>query len=145
MEAELDSLDIKWAKEFFKKIDFLSQLTEQELTALIYKTRKINFKTGKTILFQGEFSNRLFIVEKGKVGIFISKEAKKEKVAELTENNYFGEISLVQPVPASATVTAEDESDILIIDKENLDELFATNPAALEIIHKKIQQRIMSR
>ena len=145
MELELDVLDVKWAKEFFKKIDFLSQLTEQELTALIYKTRKINFQTGKIILFQGEFSNRLFIVEKGKVGIYISKEAKKEKVAELTENHYFGEISLVQPVPASATVIAEVDSDILVIDKENLDELFRTNPAVLDIIHKKIQQRMISR
>ncbi|MDO8735018.1 MAG: cyclic nucleotide-binding domain-containing protein [Elusimicrobiota bacterium] len=140
MELELDILDVKWAKEFFKKIDFLSQLTEQELTALIYKTRKINFKTGKTILFQGEFSNRLFIVEKGLVGIFISKEAKKEKVAELAENSYFGEISLVQPVPASATVIAEVDSDILIIDKENLDELFAANPAVLDTIRKKIEK-----
>ncbi|HAX62378.1 MAG TPA: hypothetical protein DCX95_07500 [Elusimicrobia bacterium] len=141
MESELDILDVKWAKEFFKKIDFLSQLSSQELTALIYKTRKINFKAGKTILFQGEFSNRLFIVEKGLVGIYISKESKKEKVAELAENHYFGEISLVQPVPASATVTAEVDSDILVIDKENLDELFATNPAALDIIHKKIEER----
>lgn len=145
MEFELDVLDIKWAKEFFKKIDFLSQLTEQELTALIYKTRKINFKTGKTILFQGEFSNRLFIVEKGRVGIYISKEGKKEKVAELTENHYFGEVSLVHPVPASAAVTAEDDSDILVIDKENLDELFRTNPAALDVIHKKIEERSNSR
>ena len=141
MELELDILDIKWAKEFLRKIDFLSQLTEQELTALIYKTRKINFKAGKTILFQGEFSNRLFIVEKGLVGIYISKEGKKEKVAELTENHYFGEISLVQPVSASATVTAEVDSDILVIDKENLDELFATNPAVLDVIHKKIEKR----
>lgn len=141
MEAELDILDEKWAKEFFKKIDFLSQLTEQELTALIYKTRKINFKAGKTILFQGEFSNRLFIVEKGLVGIYISKEAKKEKVAELAENNYFGEISLVHPVSASATVTAEVDSGILVIDKENLDELFQTNPAVLDVIHKKIEER----
>jgi len=145
MEQELDIKDIKWAKEFFKKIDFLSQLTPQELTALICKTRKINFKTGKTILFQGEFSNHLFIIEKGKVGIFISKEGKKEKVAELNENNYFGEISLVNPVPASATVMADTDSDILVIDKENLDELFQTNPAALDVIHKKIQQRIVSR
>ncbi len=141
MELELDVLDIKWAKKFFKKIDFLSQLTEQELTALIYKTRKIEFKAGKIILFQGEFSNRLFIVEKGLVGIYISKEGKKEKVAELNENNYFGEISLVQPVPASATVTTEVDSDILVIDKENLDELFQTNPAALDIIHRKIEER----
>ncbi|MBI5573977.1 MAG: cyclic nucleotide-binding domain-containing protein [Elusimicrobia bacterium] len=141
MEFELDILDIKWAKEFFKKIDFLSQLSSQELTALIYKTRKINFKAGKTILFQGEFSNRLFIVEKGRVGIHISKEGKKEKVAELTENHYFGEISLVKPVPASATVISEMDSDILVIDKENLDELFATNPAVLDVIRKKIEER----
>lgn len=140
MELELDILDIKWAKEFFKKIDFLSQLSDEDLTALIYKTRKINFKTGKTVLFQGEFSNRLFIVEKGKVGIFISKEGKKEKVAELAENCYFGEISLISPVPASATVVAEVNSEILVIDKKNLDELFQNNSAALDVIHKKIQK-----
>ena len=70
-----------------------------------------------------------------------TKEAKKEKVAELAENNYFGEISLISPVPASATVTAEVDSDILVIDKENLDELFVTNPVALNIIHKKIEER----
>lgn len=141
MEFELDIIDIKWAKEFFKKIDFLAQLSEQEITALIYKTKKISVKKGKTILFQGEFSNRLFIIEKGKVGIFISKEGKKEKVTELSENHYFGEISLVHPVPASATVMAEEDSEILTIEKENLDEVFQNNPAALETIHKKIEER----
>ena len=141
MELELDITDIKWAKEFFKKTDFLSQLSDQELTALVYKTRKTNFKTGKIILFQGEFSNRLFIVKKGKVGIFVAKEGKKERVAELSDNNYFGEVSLIHPVPASATVITETDSDILAIDKEDLDELFKNNPTAIDTIHKKIESR----
>lgn len=141
MELDLDITDVKWASEFFKKIDFLSQLSDAEITSLIYKTRKMQCKTGKTILFKGEFANRLFIIEKGKVGIFISKEGKKEKVAELPANNYFGEISLVHPVPASATVVAEADSDILVIDKDDLDELLKNNPSALETIHRKIEER----
>jgi len=141
MELELDVTDIKWAKEFLKKTDFLSQLTDQEITSLIYKINKITFQKGKTILFKGEFSNRLFIVKSGQVGIFISKEGKKEKVAELKENSYFGEVSLVHPVPASATVVAENDCEILILEKEVLDDVFKNNPAALETIHKKIEER----
>ncbi|MBN1384898.1 MAG: cyclic nucleotide-binding domain-containing protein [Elusimicrobia bacterium] len=141
MELELDISDIKWAKEFFKHIDFLSQLPEKDITALIYKTRKIPAKNGKRILFQGEFSNRLFIIKTGKVGIFVSKEGQKNKVAELNENHYFGEISLVHPVPASATVVAETDSEILVIEKESLDEVFRNNTAAIGIIHKKIEER----
>ena len=62
MEYELDTRDIKWAKEFFKKIDFLFPLADTEIDSLIKKTRKMQCVQGKTILFQGEFANRLFII-----------------------------------------------------------------------------------
>ncbi|HAM38702.1 MAG: hypothetical protein A2474_05485 [Elusimicrobia bacterium RIFOXYC2_FULL_34_12] len=141
MELELDIIDIQWAKVFLKKTDFLSQLTEQEITNLIYKIKKKTYSKNKTILFKGEFSNRLFIIKTGKVGIFISKEGKKEKVTELDGNHYFGEVSLIHPVPASATVVAESNCEILILDKEVLDEVFKNNPTALDTIHKKIEER----
>ncbi|MFH0948529.1 MAG: cyclic nucleotide-binding domain-containing protein [Elusimicrobiota bacterium] len=142
MELELDVSDIKWAKESrFGGIDFLSQLTEQELTALIYKIRKIEFKAGKIILFQGEFSNRLFLIKTGKVAVFVAKEGKKIRIAELTEKSYFGETSLIQPVAASATVVAEEDSEILILERETIEEVFKNKPTVLETIHKKIEER----
>ncbi|MDD5688584.1 MAG: cyclic nucleotide-binding domain-containing protein [Elusimicrobia bacterium] len=141
MDYELDIPDIKWAKQFFVEIDFLSQLSEQERNSLIYSTKKIHVVKGKTILFQGEFSNRLFLIKSGKIAVFVVKEGKKTKVAELGEKNYFGEISLVNPVAASATIIAEDISEVFILEREVVEEIFKNKPEALATIRKKIEER----
>jgi CRP-like cAMP-binding protein len=139
---ELSIKDTNWAKEVIRQSDFFDTLTEQELAQLVEGFEKRHFAKGATIIFQGEISNKLYIIQSGKVSINIRKRKQVSKVAELVPTDLFGEISLLTPRSATATVKVEDEGDIIILAGDVFRGIVKNNPALNEKISKKIDERL---
>ena len=66
----LDIEDHKWAKEALKNMEFFEHCSEKEILALTENLEKSRQKAESQILFMGEISNRLYIVQSGKVGVW---------------------------------------------------------------------------
>ncbi|OGR83004.1 MAG: hypothetical protein A2636_02825 [Elusimicrobia bacterium RIFCSPHIGHO2_01_FULL_64_10] len=141
----LDIDDYQWAKDILKNLDFFSHCSEEDILALVESMEKNHYKAGSTILFQGEISNRLHLVRSGSVGIWKSASGQKTLVAELGPGKYFGEISLMTPISATASVKAKDETEILSLSYESLEFAFRKHPEEMKIIQKKIEERMQSR
>ena len=140
----LDIEDYQWAKKALRSLDFFSHCSDEDILSLVENLEKLTYKAGSTILFKGEISNRFYIVHTGKVGIWKTAGGEKKQVAELGPDKYFGEISLMTPTTATATVKAEAESQIFALSYENLEFSFRKNPEALATIQKKIEERRQS-
>ena len=66
-----------------------------------------SFKPGEIIVRQGEPGDCMFCVQGGNVGVFYDYGSENEKkLAELTPGEFFGEMSLLDHAPRSATVVA---------------------------------------
>ncbi|MBN1824312.1 MAG: cyclic nucleotide-binding domain-containing protein [Endomicrobiales bacterium] len=141
---ELNEIDVQWAKDTLRKIDIFCGCSESEFTQLVGGLEKKEYKANSTVLFQGEISCRLCIVKSGKVSINVRKGKDKLKVAELEPNAYFGEISLLMPRAATATVKAEIDSEIVFLPGEVVQALVKNNPSLAGTINKKIQERLDS-
>jgi CRP-like cAMP-binding protein len=141
---ELTEQDLSWAKETIAKTGLFATCSEAENNELLGGLEKQHYNGGSTILFQGEISSRLCLVENGKVAIFVRKGKEKTKVAELEKNSYFGEISLLTPRAATATVKAETDADIIFLSGEVVQALVKKNPVLAEMINKRIEERIAS-
>ena len=100
------------------------------------------YKQGSTVLFQGEISSRLCLVESGKVAVQIKKGKEATKVAELGAGSYFGEISLLTPRAATAGIKAEEDSVILFLPGEVVQRIVADNPALQQEMNTKISERL---
>ncbi|OGR84759.1 MAG: hypothetical protein A2901_05650 [Elusimicrobia bacterium RIFCSPLOWO2_01_FULL_54_10] len=140
----LDMEDAKWAKAALKEMEFFSNCSDEDLLTLIDNFEKAHYKSEATILFHGEISNRFYVVCKGSVGIWKNVAGSKQKVAELGERKYFGEISLMTPSSATATVKAQTDVDVLSISYENFEFAFRNNPEQLKAIQKKIEEKKQS-
>lgn len=134
----LDISEYQWGMNTLKTLDFFSHCTDDDLMNLVESLEKHSYKSGATILFQGEISNRLYIIKQGSVGIWKSIAGEKKMVAELGENRYFGEISLLTPTSATATVKAHADVDIFSLAYENLEYVFRKNVEQIKIIEQKI-------
>jgi CRP-like cAMP-binding protein len=106
---------------------------------------KQSYKSNATILFQGEVSNRLYLVQAGTVSVWARKDRNKLKIAELTAGNYFGEISLLTPRAATATIKAETACDIIFLPGEVVEAMVKHNPALCAALQAEIKQRLASR
>ena len=141
---ELNEQDLQFAKETINKIGLFSACSDAEIGQLLSGLEKQHYKQGATILFQGEISSKLSLVESGKVSVMLRKGKEKIKVAELGANSFFGEISLLTPRAATATIKAEEDSVVLFLPGEIVQRLVSDNPALNEEINKKIAERLES-
>ncbi|OVE78410.1 hypothetical protein BVX98_00170 [bacterium F11] len=140
--VDLDPREFAATLEILKKIDFLVDVPDDQLKGILFSLQKESFSAKKTILFQGEIANRMFIIRKGDVSITTKNKGAKLHLADLAPPAYFGEISLLRPTSATATATAgEQGADLLILTHEAMARLAKTLPD----IHQKIQTTIEKR
>jgi CRP-like cAMP-binding protein len=74
--------------------------------------RSVNFRTGDKIISEGEVGNTAYLITAGLVEVTVSEGAKtKRTLAELAVGEVFGEMSLVDAGPRSATVKALSDTE----------------------------------
>lgn len=129
------------AKELLKKLDFLQGLSEDEITSVAKVLEKKTYPVGKTVVLKGEVVSKLYILYKGSLSVTVKVQGQKKVVAQLKPGDYFGEMSLIEPMSATATISALEESVIYDITNEDFDKIVAKNPTALEILKNKIESR----
>lgn len=144
--VELDPKDYVKALEVLRKVDFLSSVDDDDLRGVLMSLQKQNHGPNKTILFQGEIANRLFILVKGGVKIASKSKGQTIVLAELAPPSYFGEISLLRPMAATATATAgENGAELIIFNHDALTELSKRVPDIQTRIQTVIDDRLASR
>jgi CRP/FNR family transcriptional regulator len=144
--VDLDPKEYVPVLALLKQIDFLQNVPEPELKNILFSLQKQDFGPGKTILFQGEISNRLFIIRKGEVSITTKNKGQKITLAQLNAPMYFGEISLLRPTSATATATAGDDgAELLIITHDAMSSISRKIPDIQTRIKAVIDVRIASK
>jgi len=91
--------------KIIKQIPFLSQLNDKEAKTILETCELRKFKKNDTVIEQGNEGFGMYIIIAGKVDV----EKDDKKIADLGEDNYFGEMALVSDEPRSATVKASSE------------------------------------
>lgn len=85
------------------------------------KKKVLHYQAGEYIIKEGEADKRMYIILEGKVKINLSDGREKIDVATLEKGAFFGEMSLFNDAPRSATATALENVKLAYID--NVDQL----------------------
>ena len=84
---------------------------------------------GELIFNEGEAGNGMYIIQKGKVKVYSKNKNDEEMIyAILFDHDFFGEVSLVDQGPRSATAIAEEDSILFGFFKPDLLTLIEKNP-----------------
>jgi len=87
----------------------------------------------------------MYIIKTGRVRLAKTINEKKVKIAELKENEFFGEMSLLEDYPRSAEATAVERTEVLGIFRPDLFDLVESNPRLGSKILLGLSQRLASR
>ena len=74
----------------------------------------VEFKAGETIITQGEAGDTAFLIISGSVEVSIGTGGEAKSVGPLAAGDVFGEMSLIDPGPRSATVKATTTTQCLV-------------------------------
>ena len=106
-------------------------LDEDELNELARSIDTANLKAGETLFNAGDYGESLYIVNSGQVELYIRDTAGQKIILKIAEeDDIFGEISMLDNRPRSATATAITDTELFILDRDDLLLLFQKKPDA---------------
>jgi CRP-like cAMP-binding protein len=112
-----------------KKIPLFTDLQVQELTAIASIARERSFVRGEVIIQEGDVGESLYMILDGKVSVIKGRGTPSEfGLAEIGPDDYFGEIALFDREPRSATVVAEEDTDVLELSQFEFEEIMKEFP-----------------
>jgi CRP/FNR family transcriptional regulator, cyclic AMP receptor protein len=112
------------------RIPLFESLTKDDIVALSARVEEIVYDGGAVIFRQGETGSSLFVIEDGEVEISHGEGKTRIVLANLFPGQYFGELSLFDGAPRSATATALKKTGAIRLDRDDLVDFVNKNPAA---------------
>ncbi len=97
---------------------------------------------GEEIIRQGEIGDCMYVIQTGQAEAVQGKECKEVRLAVLGEGDVFGEMSLFERMPRSATVRALGDVRVLTIDKKTFLRRVHEDPSLAFRILQKMSYRI---
>ena len=122
--------------DLLRKVPLFAGLSDQDLAALAGSLGKRTFAKNMIIFHQGSLGQTLYIIESGKVRIFLLSESGQETTLNIYgAGDVFGEFSLLDGLPRSAGAVAMEKTVTLTLSREDfLRHLEACPQMALSIM-----------
>jgi len=126
-----------------KKIEMFEGLTVSELAAVGSVTEEVLFQPNEVVIKRGEMGETMYLMISGEVSVHIGDESGNEiEVDRIKAGDYFGEMALFEDVPRSATIRTETESRLLVLHKQEFNEIVREYPQIALTICKVLSSRI---
>lgn len=110
---------------FIKSIKLFKELNDEEIRQLFTIMTKKTYSAGEYIIREGEIDQTLLILESGKAEIIKERPPNPPfQIATVEPGETFGEMSLFEPIPRSASVKALEKSEVLIFDIRRVENLY---------------------
>jgi len=120
-----------------------SALSDEEAASLRASMTLVKVTKGHTLFKEGEEGDRLFVVLDGKLKLGKSSPDGRENLQEiLGPGEMFGELSLFDPGPRTATATAITDAKLLMLPHEKVLDLITSQPAVSLELLRRLAQRL---
>ncbi|HEV7555384.1 MAG TPA: cyclic nucleotide-binding domain-containing protein [Kofleriaceae bacterium] len=136
--AESESLDIqgKSTLEILAQIDLFSGIGNAHLRRVVDIGVEEQYKSSATIFSEGAPGDKFYLIVEGAVRISrIVPGMGEEALAVLRAGNYFGEMSLIDDAPRSATAVCHERCRLFVVNRRDLEDLlFVDRDLAYELL-----------
>lgn len=113
------------------EVPFFQLLDDHEREMLAQHLDVVKLPAGQTVCEYGEPGDSLFLIRSGAVEVFLRDNTGERIVLEAaTAGDFFGELSLLDGGPRSASVIVTKDLEALRLDRRDLDEFLKRHPAA---------------
>jgi CRP/FNR family cyclic AMP-dependent transcriptional regulator len=123
-------------------IPLFSNLEPAQLASIGAHAALRVYERGELIVKQGEIADSFYILAAGQVKVFVSKEEKDVIVGTLVAGEFFGEISLFDQEPRSASVEALERCYVQQLSYKSLQKVMDRSPHIAKKMMQGMSQRL---
>jgi HEAT repeat protein/ATP/ADP translocase len=103
-----------------RKIPIFNDLRVQEIMVIASKSLMREFAKGEVVLREGDAGDAFFLIIEGEMAVIKGMGKEQEFVLDrIGKDDFFGEIALLDGSPHSASIRAESEALVLVINDED--------------------------
>ena len=137
------SSEISVSMECLRSVPFFNDIEEGELAKIVRVGVRKKYKKGSIILLESESGAALFVIISGKVKIVRTDDDGREVILSiLGENDFFGEMSILDGLARSASVIAITKTDLFMIHRRDFLKLLQDYPAVAIALLKELTMRL---
>ena len=104
--------------DLLKGTDLFAEIDDETLHELRLSARALTFRKNTVLISEGETGESLYIIKSGNVNIYVSDDQGNEIVlSNLGPGSYFGEVSLLDNEPRTASAITLERTEIVAIAK----------------------------
>lgn len=130
-------------EDVVRKAPLFTALADDSATALKARMVEVKVSKGQILFNEGDSGDRLYIVTDGKIKLGIkSIDGRENLLAVLGPGEMFGELSLFDPSPRTATATALTDAKLLGLGQEDLNLWLAEHPEVAKHLLRALAQRL---
>ena len=122
-----------------------SHLDTSTIETFITIARTRSYPKNSIIIQDNSTSQKLYFLLKGSLNTSINKNGKKIRLNETRPGDFIGEVSMFGNCPTTATVTASTDSEMLVIDREELNRLQVLAPDFVNRLLREISKTLTKR
>jgi CRP-like cAMP-binding protein len=131
---------------FLRGVHLFKAVAEPELAELRRNLRERTLRKGQILFRQNDAGAEMFLVRRGTILVSRLVTGRVEHViARIGPGEFFGEMSLLADSKRSATIQAESDVVLLVLDREHLQRLIDQSPRAAAVFFKAMVQVFINR
>ena len=129
--------------DVLRRAPLFAALEEEAASALRASMTEVDLNRGDVLFHEGDTGDRLYVVTEGKIKLGrTSGDGRENLVAVLGPGEMFGELSLFDPGPRTATATALTDSQLLGLGHEALKPWLTGRPEVATELLRAIARRL---
>ena len=140
--ADLDKWNVSFVPKAIRIPYFMGVLSNAIAQAETVDVKVETLKAGQVLFNEGDKADKLYIVKSGLFQIFKHIDGDIFNIGEVKELEVIGEMSIVDKAPRSASARAIDESEVYILNIDNLESYLEVQPFWLKMILSAVINRL---
>lgn len=131
------------AIDVLRKVPLFQGLSEGDLQSFADLARERSYPKGSVIVFEDDPGDALYLVAAGQVKVVLIAEDGREVILSvLGEGSFFGEMAVIDEEPRSAHVIAMEDSNLLVIRREDFHARLRQMPEVAISLLREISRRL---
>lgn len=128
-----------------RKAPIFSVLDNDQLAEVMSSIIRRKYKKGQIVFFEGDVSDKFYIINGGKIKIFkYTKEGKEQILYILSEGDFIGYLSLLKKGKFDFNAEALEDVNVCMLTKDDFDKLVKKTPEISLRILENLHDRLVS-
>lgn len=127
------------------KAPIFSMLADEQLAMISGLITRRRYKKGQVLFFEGDVSDKFYIINHGKIKTFKhTREGKEQILYILTEGDFIGDLSLLKKSAFPYNAEALEDVGVCTLSKDDLDRILKENPEICLKILESVHDRLVN-